>query len=143
MRIDALLERKSGKVATVRPEASVTEALGLLAEHNIGALVVSTDGSKVDGIVSERDVVRRLQDTGPQILSGQVSAIMSSEVHTCAPSAEVDSLVELMTTRRIRHVPVVEDDRLVGIVSIGDVVKSRMDELEADRKALEDYIYSR
>src|SRR5579884_768444 len=143
MRIDALLQRKGQSVATIAPAATVGDALGHLAERNIGALVVSSDGSRVEGIVSERDVVRRLHSHGPATLAEPVSEIMSSEVHTCTPEAEVESLVSLMTNRRIRHVPVVRDGNLVGIVSIGDVVKSRMDELEADRQALVDYIYAR
>ena len=143
MRIDALLSRKGNSVVTMAPDRSVGDVLAELAEHNIGALVVSSDGVRVEGIVSERDVVRHLHATGPSVLSTTVSSIMSTEVHSCAPNAEVESLVSLMTTRRVRHVPVVQDGALVGIVSIGDVVKSRMDELEADRKALVDYIYAR
>ncbi|HET6794049.1 MAG TPA: CBS domain-containing protein [Acidimicrobiales bacterium] len=143
MRIDALLSRKGNAVVTVAPDRSVADVLAELADHNIGALVVSSDGVRVEGIVSERDVVRHLHATGPGVLSDPVSSIMSTEVHTCAPNAEVESLVSLMTTRRVRHVPVVQDGSLIGIVSIGDVVKSRMDELEADRKALVDYIYAR
>ena len=99
------------------------ELVSLLAQHNVGALIVSTDGSSVDGIVSERDVVRRLHsDDG--VLEGPVSAIMTAQVRSCAPDATVDSLMAMMTEHRIRHVPVVTDGRLIGIISIGDVVKS-------------------
>jgi CBS domain-containing protein len=143
MRIDALLQQKGGAVATIAAEASVSDALSQLADHNIGALVVSSDGRRVDGIVSERDVVRHLNSEGPSILDAKVATIMSSNVHICSPEAEVESLAELMTAKRIRHVPVVKEGTLVGIVSIGDVVKSRLGELEADRQALVDYIYAR
>jgi CBS domain-containing protein len=112
----------------------------MLAQHNIGALVVSHDGSSVDGIVSERDVVRRLgQDES--VLDAQVSSIMSADVATCDGHQSTDDLMALMTARRFRHVPVVEDDRLVGIVSIGDVVKSRMADLEFERDQLDSYVH--
>jgi CBS domain-containing protein len=143
MRIQALLRQKGDFVATVRPDASVREALAELARHQIGALVVSLDGRTPLGIVSERDVVRRLDDWGAEVLDRQVSSIMSSSLHTCAPGDEVESLMETMTTHRIRHVPVLRDGQLAGIVSIGDVVKSRVGELEEDRRALVDYINAR
>ena len=141
MRInDVLAGKGSHDVVTVRPDASVRELLGVLAEHNIGALVVSVDGSGVDGIVSERDVVRHLHRRGAQVLADAVSAIMTGPVTTCGPDDEVDSLGAVMTERRIRHLPVLEDGRLTGIVSIGDVVKTRLDELESHRSQLEAYI---
>ena len=143
MRIEELLQTKGDFVATIRPDAPVTEAIAELAHHGIGALVVSSDGRTPEGIVSERDVVRRVHDSGAAILDGTVAAIMSTTVRTCAPENELESLMETMTTHRIRHVPVVRDGALVGIVSIGDVVKSRMDELEDDRRALENYINAR
>lgn len=143
MTIEELIRRKGDFVATVRPDATVAEALAELADHGIGALVVSSDGTGVEGIVSERDVVRRLHDQGAAVLQGTVADIMSTAVRTCSPTSTVDSLMETMTTHRIRHVPVVRDGALIGIVSIGDVVKTRMDELEADRRALEDYISAR
>src|SRR5690606_22683984 len=111
------------------PDASVTELLAELAEKNVGALVV-VQNEQIVGIVSERDVVRRAHERGAVILSASVSEIMTSEVATCEPAETVDRLSALMTERRIRHVPVVQDGRLQGIVSIGDVVKNRMDELE-------------
>ena len=127
-------------VVTVHPDATVHELVALLAQHNIGALVVSHDGSSVDGIVSERDVVRRLgQDES--VLDAQVSSIMSADVATCDGHQSTDDLMALMTARRFRHVPVVEDDRLVGIVSIGDVVKSRMADLEFERDQLDSYVH--
>jgi CBS domain-containing protein len=139
VQISQLLRRKGPDVVTVAPSAGVREALDLLARHGIGALVVSADGG-VDGIVSERDVVRGLHDAGPAVLDGPVSALMTAEVHTCPPSASVHDLARTMTDHRVRHVPVTQDGRLLGIVSIGDVVKARLDELEQERAHLVDYI---
>jgi CBS domain-containing protein len=142
MRISEVLGGKGSQdVVTVRPEATVRELLALLAERNIGAVVVSTDGTALDGIVSERDVVRRLNED-EATLDHPVSSIMSAEVHTCERSQPVHDLMVAMTERRIRHVPVVEDGRLVGIVSIGDVVKSRMGELEFERDQLDSYVHT-
>ena len=140
MRISDILRRKGHDVATVRPDETVREFIARVAELRIGALVVSEDGQRVDGIVSERDVMRGLHASGASLLHSPVSSIMTVEVASCAPSASVDDLMRLMTDRRIRHVPVVEDDRLVGIVSIGDVVKHRIDELQAERDQLMGYI---
>ena len=135
-----MLRRKGGSVVTIAPDRTVRELLGLLAEHRIGALVVSDDGVRVDGIVSERDVVRRLQADGDAILDGAVSAIMTVEVRTCGPQDQVDELMAVMTERRIRHLPVLLDGRLVGIVSIGDVVKHRIAEVQDERDQLTAYI---
>ena len=142
MRINEVLAGKAGHdVVTVNPDTSVRDLVGMLAEHNIGALVVSGDGSSVDGIVSERDVVRRLNDD-EGVLDAPVSSIMSTEVRTCSGNDTVDELMALMTERRFRHVPVVKDGKLVGIVSIGDVVKSRMSDLEFERDQLDSYVQS-
>jgi CBS domain-containing protein len=141
MRINQVLAGKgSSEVVTVRPDASVRELIGMLAEHNIGALVVSGDGARVDGIVSERDVVRRLHED-EQVLDSPVSAIMTADVHTCEGDQPITSLMAVMTQQRVRHVPVVRDGRLAGIVSIGDVVKSRMSELEFERDQLDSYVH--
>lgn len=141
MRINDVIAAKQSKVVvTVRPEASVRELVGLLAEHNVGALVVSADGTTVDGIVSERDVVRQLHGN-PDVLDASVSSIMTSEVHTCAGADPLDDMMELMTQRRIRHVPVVEDGSLTGIVSIGDVVKHKISALEFERDQLDSYVH--
>ncbi|SNR83598.1 CBS domain-containing protein [Actinomadura mexicana] len=140
MRIRDILRRKGDAVATVRPEATVRQFLAVLAEHNIGATVVSPDGASIAGIVSERDVVRRLHEHGAALLDRPVSEIMTAEVRTCGPGDQVEDLRHAMTEHRFRHVPVVEDGRLVGIVSIGDVVKSAIDELESERGHLVDYI---
>jgi CBS domain-containing protein len=141
MRINDLLASKgSAEVITIPPDATVRELLRLLAEHNVGAVVVSADGQAVDGIVSERDVVRSLHDD-ESILDGAVSAIMTSDVQTCEPNTPLDDLRVLMTERRIRHVPVVSAGRLTGIISIGDVVKSSLDQLQFERDQLDSYVH--
>ncbi|WNV76283.1 CBS domain-containing protein [Geodermatophilus sp. DSM 44513] len=140
MHIRQLLRRKGTDVATVEATASVRTALALLSERRVGALVVSADGRGVEGIVSERDVVRALHDRGADLLDAPVSTVMTAQVHTCVPAAGVEELARTMTEHRVRHVPVVEDGVLVGIVSIGDVVKARLDELEEERAQLVGYI---
>ncbi|UOX99880.1 CBS domain-containing protein [Blastococcus sp. PRF04-17] len=140
MQISQLLRRKGREVATIDATETVRAALALLAEKGIGALVVSSDGRTVEGIVSERDVARGLHEHGAGLLAEPVSEVMTSQVHTCPPTASVHDLAQTMTDHRVRHVPVVEDGGLVGIVSIGDVVKARLDELEDERRALVDYI---
>lgn len=138
MRIAEILRRKGGGVVTVTAKSTVRSLLATLAEWNIGAAVVS--GADVLGIVSERDVARHLHRSGPGILDGPVSAIMTSVVHTCTLEDKVDDLRVIMTEHRVRHLPVLEDGEPVGIVSIGDVVKSAIDELEAEREHLVNYI---
>ncbi len=139
MRIADVLRNKGTEVATIAPTATVTELLAKLAENNIGAMVVQGDDG-LAGIVSERDIVRRLHERGASALQAPVSEIMTTEVSTCTPDESVDHLTVLMTERRIRHVPVMFNGRLAGIVSIGDVVKSRMNELEHAQEQLEAYI---
>jgi CBS domain-containing protein len=138
--ISQLLRHKGVDVATVEASASIRTALALLAQHGVGALVVSADGRSIDGIVSERDVVRALHERGAALLAEPVSSVMTADVHTCLPGAGVEELARTMTDHRVRHVPVVDGGRLVGIVSIGDVVKARLDELESERAQLVDYI---
>jgi CBS domain-containing protein len=140
VQISQLLRRKGREVATIDGAASVRAALEMLAEKGIGALVVSSDGNRIDGIVSERDVARGLHERGAELLVDPVSSVMTTQVHVCPPEASVDGLARTMTDRRVRHVPVVADGELVGIVSIGDVVKARLDELEEERQQLVDYI---
>ncbi|RLV50990.1 CBS domain-containing protein [Nocardioides mangrovicus] len=137
---DVLATKPDSEVITIAPDAGVRELIAQLAEHNVGALVVSDDGSRVAGIVSERDVVRRLVD-GDAVLEAPVSQIMTSLVASCGPGDDLDDLMALMTERRIRHVPVLEDDALVGVVSIGDVVKSRIGQLEFERDQLDSYVH--
>jgi len=124
----------------VPPGISVAGLLEDLARHNVGAVVVCDDAGAVVGIVSERDVVRQLNERGAELLRAPVSEIMTTSVVTCEPTESVNSLASIMTERRIRHMPVVTGGDLVGIVSIGDVVKSRIEQLESDREQLESYI---
>jgi CBS domain-containing protein len=140
MRISDVVRRKGAEVVTVKPDETVERLLAMLAEHRIGALVVSDDGVTVGGIVSERDVVRHLHRDGPEILQAPVSRIMTADVRTCGPDVPIEELARTMTEHRIRHVPVVVDGRLHGIVSIGDVVKHRIDELQTERDQLVGYI---
>ena len=140
MRISDILRPKGADVATVRTVASVGDLLARLSVLNVGALVVSDDGETVAGIVSERDVVRRLHVEGEGLLHHRVRDIMTADVATCEPTHAVDDLMRLMTERRIRHVPVVVQGRLAGLVSIGDVVNHRVVELEEERHQLESYI---
>ncbi len=143
MLVRDLIKRKGSAVASAPPETTVAALLDLLAEHGIGAVVVSADGGTVDGIVSERDVVRALRTAGAALLDAPISQVMTADVVVTAPGDTVEDMMRLMTDRRIRHVPVVADGgRLAGIISIGDVVKSRIDELEADRDQLIGYIHS-
>ncbi len=139
MRIADILRSKGTQVATVTESTTVTGLLAELAVHNIGAMVVIDPGGVV-GIVSERDVVRYLHEHGPDLLRRPVGEIMSAVAVTCRPDDPVDDLAALMTNNRVRHVPVLENGRLVGIVSIGDVVKIRMGELQAERQQLRAYI---
>ncbi|NYF97897.1 CBS domain-containing protein [Janibacter cremeus] len=140
MKISDVLRNKGSDVVTIAPDDTVATLITLLADHGIGAVVVSGGDGAVDGIVSERDVVRRLHSAGPAVLDEPVSAIMTADVHTCTTQDEVSDLAARMTARRIRHVPVVEEDTLVAIVSIGDVVKHRIRDLSAERDHLEAYI---
>lgn len=144
MRIVEVLRSKGGTVLTVGADATVGELVATLAEHGVGALVVTGSGPGDDpglaGIVSERDVVRGLVTQGAGLLNRSVAEIMTRSVTTCGPDDGVDDVMRLMTERRVRHVPVVDGGRLAGIVSIGDVVKARMDELTSERDHLSAYI---
>jgi CBS domain-containing protein len=142
VQISQLLRHKGREVATIDGAETVRAALEVLADKGIGAIVVSSDGRSIDGIISERDVARGLHTHGAGLLAQPVSSVMTAQVHTCSPHMSVHDLARTMTDHRVRHVPVVEDDALVGIVSIGDVVKARLDELEEERKQLVDYIQS-
>lgn len=142
MRIGDVLRAKRDHraVVTVTPETTVQRLLAVLAEHRIGAAVVSQDGRSVQGIVSERDVARVLAGGDAGVLRERVAAICTAQVYTATPETELVELMRLMTEHRIRHVPVVVSGALHGIVSIGDVVRTRIDELESERAALADYI---
>ena len=141
MKISDVLRKKGSEVITIKPDETVAGLLGLLAEHRIGAVVVSTDGTSVDGIVSERDIVRHLHSTGTSVLEAPVSQIMTSEVTTGSADDNIADLAGTMTEMRVRHVPIVDaDGKLAAIVSIGDIVKHRLSELQSERDALRDYI---
>jgi CBS domain-containing protein len=140
MNVETILRSKGRAVMTIRPDETVGAVVGLLISRNVGALVVSADGESVDGIISERDIVHGLADRGADLLSLEVAEIMTREVVTCDPADTVDQLMAEMTNRRIRHFPVVRDGRLCGIVSIGDVVKNRLDEVEYEARSLRSFI---
>jgi CBS domain-containing protein len=143
MLVSNLLEGKGAMVATIGRDATVGQVVADLVRHRIGALVVSPDGQQIEGIVSERDIVQHLSDLRSEPLEALVESIMSTSVQVCSPADDVESIMNVMTEHRIRHVPVVEDGRLSGIISIGDVVKSRIEELEKDRNELMEYITAR
>jgi CBS domain-containing protein len=143
MRIGDIIEQKGGSVATIDGDATVAEAVAELARHGIGALVVSSDGLHIEGIVSERDVVRHLGRQQKDLLDKPVRDIMTTQVHTVGEDGDVGAVMSTMTNERIRHLPVTRDGVLVGIVSIGDVVKHTIEQLQLDRKLLEDYITAR
>jgi CBS domain-containing protein len=136
--ISAILDRKGREVATATASMTIADAVAALAQHDVGALVV-VDGDRVSGVISERDVVRKLATSGG-VEGVRVEDVMTAPALTCEPSATVDDLMAIMTERRIRHLPVVDDGRLVGIVSIGDVVKWRIDELRTQTEQLEGYV---
>jgi len=140
MRITDVLRVKGTQVVTITKDIKVRQLLAVLAEHGIGAVVVSGNGTSVDGIVSERDIVRAFAQRGAAVMSEPVTAIYTAEVHTVTPQTPIEDVMRMMTERRVRHAPVVVDGRLQGIVSIGDVVKIRIGELETERTALTDYI---
>jgi CBS domain-containing protein len=138
---EVLVRKPSGTVVTVTPETTIRELLGVLAEHNIGACVVCSDDA-IRGIVSERDVVRRLHADGAAVaVESTVGAIMTADVTVCSPADAVEDILGVMTELRIRHLPVVDEGRLIGIVSIGDLVKYRIDELTFERDQLETYVH--
>ena len=142
MQVKDVLAHKGTAVATIAPGATVADAVGSLAAHRVGALVVSDGGSTITGIISERDIVRALDTFGAGLLDMAVNRIMTSDVRTCVPTDEVRAVARTMTDGRFRHVPVVVDGALAGIVSIGDLVKGRVDELETEHDQLLEYISS-
>lgn len=143
LKISDILRHKSdttrADVVTIAPSDTVTDLVAALAEHNVGALI-ALEGGRVAGIVSERDVVRRIAELGSAVLEAPVSTIMTTSVVSCSSDDQVDSIAETMTERRIRHMPVIDGDEVIGVISIGDVVSSRMRQLESDRGQLEQYI---
>ena len=140
MDVRAILRAKGGEVATAAPGTTIADAVAMLTERMIGALVVTDGGGALVGIISERDIVRGLAEQGAAFLDCRIEICMASPVETCEPGDSDREILALMTDRRFRHLPVVEDGRLIGIVSIGDVVKSRIDGVMAEADALRDYI---
>ena len=140
MDVETILRNKGPAVATIRPDDTVGAAIEALVSRNIGALVASQDGEAVDGIISERDIVHALARHGVALLALSVAEVMTRSVVTCDPTESVAELMAEMTNRRIRHLPVVRDGRLYGIVSIGDVVKNRLDEIEYEARSLRSFI---
>jgi CBS domain-containing protein len=143
MKVRNIIGDKGREVATIRSESTISTATNLLKLKGIGALVVSEDGSQVAGIISERDIVRGLVDHGHDLLDMRVSELMTRTVKTCALDADVTEIMGEMTRSRVRHLPVLEKGALVGIVSIGDAVKIRLDELETETNVLRDFIVGR
>lgn len=140
MRVTDILNTKGSQVHSLPPQSTIQELLQKLADHRVGAVVVLEDDNRLGGIVSERDVVRFIRESGD--LKRPVSHIMTRDVETAELEDEIEDLATKMTQRRVRHLPVVEDDQVVGIVSIGDVVKARLDDLQAERDHLESYLRS-
>jgi CBS domain-containing protein len=143
MKVETMLAAKGDKVVTLRPDATVATVIRMLKLEGIGALVVSEDGEKILGIISERDVVRALVDHGGEVLKVRVAELMTRSVKTCTPDANIKDVMAEMTRSRVRHLPVVRDGKLSGIISIGDVVKNRLEELETETSVLRDYIVGR
>lgn len=141
MKLEDVIRSKGNSVVTITPQASVSELVALLAQHNIGAVVVSADGKHIDGIVSERDVVQGLASEGPEAVNLEVVALMTADVVVGKPSDGIEETAHIMTTKRIRHIPLVIDTELCGLVSIGDVVKYRIDQLTDERNHLLGYLH--
>ena len=142
MDVATILRSKGSEVTTAPPETSVADIAQILKGQGIGAIVISSGGAQVHGIVSERDILRALADHGAEILDREVSEFMTAGVFTCSPEDRVNDLMAIMTERRIRHLPVTVDGELTGIVTIGDLVKHRLDEIEREADALRSYILS-
>ncbi len=140
MNVESILRNKGRNVITTDPDAKIGAAVALLRRHAIGALVVSRDGRSVDGILSERDIVHALADHGDRVLDLAVAQLMSRRVVTCRLSDSIADLMALMTDRRMRHLPVVENGILSGMISIGDVVKNRLDEVESEATSMREFI---
>lgn len=140
MNVKSILARKGSQVKTIAPGATIADAARSLTEAKIGAVVVSDDGVTIAGILSERDIVRVVGTNGQQALAWTVDRAMTKNVITCKPDDRIDQLMGMMTERRIRHLPVTVNGRMTGLISIGDVVKERMNEIEADAEAMRDYI---
>lgn len=142
MQVQKIIHTKGGGVVTTMPQATIAEAASLLKEHRIGAIVVTDVTGAVVGILSERDIVRAMPQHGASLLAMPVSSLMTAKVMTCTMNSHVEDIMRDMTAGRFRHIPVVEGGRLVGIVSIGDMVKFRLEQLESETEQLQSYIQS-
>ena len=143
MKVEAMLSDKGQKVVTTQPDATIATVVHMLKLEGIGALVVSQDGKSIAGIISERDIVRGLAEHGQDLMDMRVSELMTADVKTCGPEANVTEIMSEMTRSRFRHMPVIEGGALCGIISIGDVVKNRLEELETETSVLRDFIVGR
>jgi len=143
MKVHKMLAGKGDKVMTVRADTTIATASEILKKERIGALIVSDDGIKMQGILSERDIVRGLVSHGEGLLNMRVAQLMTSDVKTCTLDDNIQEVMSAMTRGRIRHLPVVDENKLCGMISIGDVVKNRLEELEAETTVLRDYIAGR
>lgn len=142
MKVVNILQSKGAEVYAVTETDPVEKAVSVMTDKNVGAVVVKNGAGAVAGILSERDIVRHLKDKGPAVLNAEVRQCMSKNPHTCKPDDSVDDLMTVMTNRRVRHLPVVNDGKLLGLVSIGDVVKRKIEEIEHEAQALKQYISS-
>ena len=140
MTVKAILSRKGGDVVTIAPTASLTDAVKLLAERRIGAILVTGPDHRVAGILSERDIVRAVAERGHAALEENVGVVMTRKVTTCTEADTIAVIMERMTEGKFRHMPVVDQGKLVGVISIGDVVKWRVEEIEGESNALREYI---
>ena len=141
MNVEHILASKGREVCTITPEATVSDALHRMRDDKVGALVVSADGVRIAGIISDRGIMWALADHGTEVLGESIGSVMTAKVFTCSRDARVSAIMALMTDRRIRHVPVVDEDgRLCGMVSIGDVVKQRLDDIQSEADALREYV---
>ena len=143
MKVRTMLAQKGDRILTIKTDATIASAIEILKAEKIGALVASDDGLTVQGILSERDVVRGLVTHGPGLLNMRVAEFMTSAVKTCSLGDDIQDIMSQMTRSRIRHLPVLDEGKLCGMISIGDVVKNRLEELEAEANALRDYVAGR
>jgi CBS domain-containing protein len=139
MTVRAILDSKGHQIQSVQPDAKLSAAIKLLSEKKIGAVLVMERG-RIEGILSERDIVRVLGERGAAVLEEPVSAVMTRKVISCKPSDTVGAIMEMMTSGKFRHLPVIDDSKVVGLISIGDIVKWRVREYESEQEALRDYI---
>jgi CBS domain-containing protein len=142
MTVRDILNEKGYEVITLKPNVSVKEAVDMLAKHRIGAVVVTNDTGVIKGILSERDIVRRMAEEGPDMLSHQVSELMTANVKVCTENHSINEVMEIMTRGRFRHLPVERDGKLAGVISIGDVVKRRIEEVQREAEDIRSYIAS-